>query len=503
MLTHDLINIGMKYIKMGVVISVVLLIVGAIFYFLVYRKLPKEKQKFKVKNIVWLFCMICYMITVLGATMLSRGSVNLGLEGRVIPLFDSYKEAWRSFNGLEWRNIILNYLMFVPLGVLLPMGTNKLRSVWKVYVAGFGFTLIIELMQLVLHVGIFEMDDILGNTIGTMFGYGIWICGAYLVGLINNCRKSKADVQNRERKSEENIDSSNSKRVALWKVLCAQLPLVLVVVAFAIIFAKYDNQTLGNIKFEPIVVRDKEKIKLGCETQLNNTNGKVVLPIYKANVLSVEEAIDKGKQLLEQLGYTCDEGSVDIYEETVYLRGIERFLISVDYAGGIYELTDFNTIYPEDENEVVQGVEGATEEEVRACVKSYGIDVPEAAEFTELSDGQYEFSVSMLKQSDKVINGRLLCEYYGDGKAAHISNNFIECMEYSYWDVLSEKQAYDKIANGEFVSFIQGLMDIVVKEVNVEYEIDTKGYYQPVYAFDVTVNGEQDRIYIPAVINKN
>ena len=39
----------------------------------------------------------------------------------------------------------------------------------------------------------------------------------------------------------------------------------------------------------------------------------------------------------------------------------------------------------------------------------------------------------------------------------------------------------------------------VTKNVGVDYFTDTKGYYQPVYVFDVDMNGEETQIDIPAL----
>lgn len=44
----------------------------------------------------------------------------------------------------------------------------------KTYIAGFLFTLLIEVLQLYFEVGIFEAADLLNNTIGTMIGYGLY-----------------------------------------------------------------------------------------------------------------------------------------------------------------------------------------------------------------------------------------------------------------------------------------------------------------------------------------
>lgn len=70
----------------------------------------------------------------------------------------------------------LNIVMFIPLGVLLPVLYKKIRSYWKIALLSFLFSLGIELIQW-LWIGsnrIFEIDDILCNTVGALVGYSIW-----------------------------------------------------------------------------------------------------------------------------------------------------------------------------------------------------------------------------------------------------------------------------------------------------------------------------------------
>lgn len=71
-------------------------------------------------------------------------------------------------------NLVGNLAGFVPLGFLLPQVLRSMRS-WKQTVkTGFFMTLGLEFCQLILHAGIFDVDDILLNTAGTLIGYLIF-----------------------------------------------------------------------------------------------------------------------------------------------------------------------------------------------------------------------------------------------------------------------------------------------------------------------------------------
>ena len=62
-------------------------------------------------------------------------------------------------------------LMFTPLGFLLPMVWEKAEKLWVTFAVSFCLTAAIELFQFITGTGIFELDDLLHNVIGSVFGY--------------------------------------------------------------------------------------------------------------------------------------------------------------------------------------------------------------------------------------------------------------------------------------------------------------------------------------------
>ena len=69
----------------------------------------------------------------------------------------------------------LNILLFVPFGYLLPLLRKRADHWWKVVLCGFVLSLGIELIQLVTHLGMFDLDDLMNNTLGALLG---WLCHA-------------------------------------------------------------------------------------------------------------------------------------------------------------------------------------------------------------------------------------------------------------------------------------------------------------------------------------
>ena len=68
-------------------------------------------------------------------------------------------------------NLIGNIVMFIPLGFLLPFNLPKTQKfVWCILVSA-GLILCVEIIQLVMLLGSFDVDDLIFNIIGAIAGY--------------------------------------------------------------------------------------------------------------------------------------------------------------------------------------------------------------------------------------------------------------------------------------------------------------------------------------------
>lgn len=87
--------------------------------------------------------------------------------------------TYRNEIGLESFvvNIIGNVLAFAPFGFVLPIISVRNRKLLNIILLSLEFSLTIEIIQLVFKVGIFDVDDLLMNTLGGMLGgIGFLIC---------------------------------------------------------------------------------------------------------------------------------------------------------------------------------------------------------------------------------------------------------------------------------------------------------------------------------------
>lgn len=77
-------------------------------------------------------------------------------------------------NNAPLESVVLNVLLFVPFGYILPSAADSVNDFWKVVGAGVALSLLIETAQLITHLGWFDISDIIHNGIGAMIGYWLY-----------------------------------------------------------------------------------------------------------------------------------------------------------------------------------------------------------------------------------------------------------------------------------------------------------------------------------------
>lgn len=115
------------------------------------------------------FALGCYLFLLLEVTLLNR--INAGRTREV----DLTLTSLFSFSGQIRAYAVENILLFVPLGFLLPFFTQKKSGFLRYLICGAGCSLFIELVQLLTARGLFQLEDILMNTVGTGIGYSFYI----------------------------------------------------------------------------------------------------------------------------------------------------------------------------------------------------------------------------------------------------------------------------------------------------------------------------------------
>ena len=132
---------------------------------------------YKLKKVTWyvIGCIIIllYVYILVKLTLCNRNSSEQATYN--IELFWCLKKAWLEKNEIDWYFIIGNIVLFIPMGILLPFCFSIMRKAGRTALVGFGISSAIEIIQFIYHIGLFEFDDIINNTIGTILGYGIYM----------------------------------------------------------------------------------------------------------------------------------------------------------------------------------------------------------------------------------------------------------------------------------------------------------------------------------------
>ena len=68
-------------------------------------------------------------------------------------------------------NVVGNVAAFMPCGFFLPIVSRRSKKWYNTVIISGGFSLCVELVQLVSKVGSFDVDDIILNTAGGILGY--------------------------------------------------------------------------------------------------------------------------------------------------------------------------------------------------------------------------------------------------------------------------------------------------------------------------------------------
>jgi glycopeptide antibiotics resistance protein len=125
-----------------------------------------KKSSFKyIIFVIYIFVVL--KLTIFRETTLSEREVNLTLFQDLINVYKT-RTTWQFI-----RLFVGNIVWFVPWGFLIPMiyKNNK----FFVFLSGFAFSLAIEILQFALKKGLFEIDDLILNTMGAIIGYFLYL----------------------------------------------------------------------------------------------------------------------------------------------------------------------------------------------------------------------------------------------------------------------------------------------------------------------------------------
>ena len=161
----------MQYVSIWALIAVAVGLIAFVFY---------KLKKLKLGSLIALPLLAFYLSFVFTITLFER--IPTSLARYELNLFWTYEAILAGRSDLK-AEIFWNVVLFIPIGFLiLFLLTKKLR--WLGIVIGLLISAGIEVCQLVFHRGLFEFDDIIHNTLGTVIGIGIFMLTRWLLKLV-------------------------------------------------------------------------------------------------------------------------------------------------------------------------------------------------------------------------------------------------------------------------------------------------------------------------------
>lgn len=333
---------------------------------------------------------------------------------------------------------------------------------------GFAVSLTIEALQLALGRGICDVDDLFCNALGAAMGYFVIMA---IISLFNE----------------------KGKRI---KPVLAYVCFTLIpAAAIGGIFVAYHAQEYGNLPEAAGYCVNLTHLEWKVDCDLSNTSENV--PVYRTQTMSKEDCDTFAEELM---GQKAD--MVSYYQEMAYyIFNFEHSngIVMVYYHDGSYEFRMFDQLFDVGEEPDRKSVEKALE--------PYRIVIPEAAEFTVEEDGWYSFTCDQYIDGAVMIDGTLRVRngVTDDYAQLAIDNHLVWYTHYKDDTVISPEEAYQELRNGNF-AYAESLKhyasdSVTVISCTLNYEIDTKGFYQPVYIFEILIpeTGNTCLAMIPAM----
>lgn len=164
-ITMDIFQILVTYNKPWTVYEVKVFGLVLILVFLEGWKFLK-KGKIGVSQFVAVLLMWCFLAVVYASTVFTR---NPGTRQYELELFWSWKAVFHGSREMLKENI-LNVFLIMPVGLILPYICNRKLKWYTGLIAGIIVSFSIESLQLIMRRGLFEIDDIIHNSLGCMTG---------------------------------------------------------------------------------------------------------------------------------------------------------------------------------------------------------------------------------------------------------------------------------------------------------------------------------------------
>lgn len=447
---EGLIEIFMGHVGLGLMAA---LIFGVGCF--IFIRFQKRKGNWRLTQLAATGALVFCLIIIFGAVFFIRGTSE-HRDFLWMP-FAEYREAWHHFTAVNWRNLILNILMFVPVGFLLPLVSERFKRRKWAFAAVFSLTIFIELIQFIFGLGLAATDDAINNALGGMIGHGL------VMSLIT--------LKKREAKIAGHL-----------------LPLGITLLAFALIFGTYELQEFGNSPLNHYDRLNMEQAKITGTTALETE--RPLVGIYQMERFSRQELDDFAEAFLNQIGDPLrDSMRLFVYDTLIIYHTQLGNQLQVNFEGKAFRYLNWS----DGEHFTLDG------EEISEALGFLLQELPPYEKILELGDGKYAFYFD--HRDGAVWTVGALNVQTDEASVIRLIQNHVKALNLvGEREALSQQEALKRIQQGRFMAprHHGDIRTLEIRGVSLQRTVDSKGFYRPVHVFETLLNGEEWNIQILA-----
>ena len=453
---HDFVSYLFYLLQRGMRFAVPAALICGLILAVCYAVCRKKGRRFPWGKAVCAVLLVGWAAVTVFVTLLRSEPNEFAARQCNLQLFLAWREAYQRFTLQIWLNVLLNIALFVPLGFLLPLLSKT---------------------QLFTGSGMCDVDDLFTNTLGAMLGW----CAAMLVLALH--QKSRT-----------------------WPRYCA-LPAAFAL-ALSAIFISYAAQPYGNLRDASVTTADLSGVRWSVDFALDEDSKTSW--VYQAQALDNAGADRFAAEFAAAHGVEFPDAYY--YDDLViYANHSSGDFLNVTLHDGTWEYS-----FGRDHTPVFDApASGVTEDMLHETLDKFGFSIPADAAFTLSPYGETSyravFSADLLPTEGGFLHGTLTCDLrtQGDGQStlSQLENRITTLAPVREEPILSPAQALAALQSGksfEGAWFAQSVQQIEVRSCALDYLSDSKGFYQPVYRFELSLAGQAGGItdavdYVPAL----
>lgn len=398
--------------------------------------------------ICWYFAFVLYI------TLCSRDIAVGGMSRRNLTPVTDIVRAVKLFDVEKLLQFLGNFLLFIPVGAILAHGL-KVRKVYAwTPVFCFGISVLIEASQWILKIGVCDINDVILNTLGGVWG---WL-------LHEKYRMKRGRI--------------STLVLVLPFALCIGIGLGYLLTPYGT--SKYDVTRKNEVQAENI----------SFSTVYQNIPIPEEKGVYKVPVQSKATADDTMRAIFDYLGAEIAEYLPYDTCCVCYSTG-RTFCLWYYYQDRHFRLENYTY-------NITDYIDCGSMSSILAFFSGIGIDLPEGMEYTEEEDA-VTVTANFSVMEDSLYEGSIVITKTDD---------FIEKLEFGIKQLsfqtsaylLTKEQIAQRLISGDFYCMGTGEINTMhCKEIELFYELDSKNYYRPYFRIPAIVDGKEKAIIMDAI----